>query len=132
MTCSRNVVLDPLPDYWYEYRSATSLNICESLRTQQRADDFVDLFYDFVTNWEQITMSQTAKDGKRNQWYNFTVAYLDPTGNSPNRIPSGLYVAPEGFVEGVSNGNPQTPMEKIYVLMKNYKQKWNTFDKPTS
>lgn len=132
MYCSRNVVLDPLPDYWHEYRNATTINILESLGTQQRADDFVNLFYDFVTNWEQITMSQTAKDGKRNQWYNFTVGYLDPTGNSPNTIPSGLYVAPEGFVEGVSNGNPKTPMEKIYVLIKNYKQKWNTFDKPTS
>lgn len=132
MYCARNVVLDPFPEYWYEHRNATSISIRESLRTQQRADDFVNLFYDFVTNWEQITMSQTAKDGKRNQWYNFTVGYLDPTGNSPNTIPSGLYVVPEGFVEGVSNGNPKTPMEKIYVLMKNYKQKWNTFDKPTS
>lgn len=132
MYCSRDVVLDPLPEYWHEYRNATSIIIYESLGTQQRADDFVDLFYDFVTNWEQITMSQTAKDGKRNQWYNFTVAYLDPVGNSPNRIPSGLYIEPEGFVEGVSNGNPKTPMEKIYVLMKNYKQKWITFDKPTS
>lgn len=132
MYCSRNVILDPLPEYWYEHRNANSIGITESLGTQQRADDFVDLFYDFVTKWEQTTMSETAKDGKRNQWYNFTVSYLVPTSNSPNTIPSGLYMAPEGFVEGVSNGNPKTPMEKIYVLMKNYKQKWNTFDKPTS
>ena len=132
MYCSRDVVLDPLPEYWHEYRSATSLNIYESLRSQQRADDFVDLFYDFVTNWEQITMSQTAKDGKRNQWYNFTVAYLNPVANAPNTIPSGLYVAPEGFILGQSNGSPQSPMEKIYVLEKNYKQRWATFDKPTS
>lgn len=132
MYCSRNVVLDPLPEYWYEHRNANSINIGESLRTQQRADDFVDLFYDFVTKWEQTTMSETAKDGKRNQWYNFTVAYLDPVANAPNTIPSGLYVAPEGFILGQSNGSPQSPMEKIYVLEKNYKQRWATFDKPTS
>lgn len=129
--CIPNVVLDPLPEFWYECRSATSLDIRETLRNQTRADDFVNLFYDFVTKWAQSTLSQTAKDGKRNQWYNLSVGYRD-SGNNPNTAPSGFYVAPEGFVLGESNGNPQTPMEKLYVLEKNYKQRWNTFDKPTS
>lgn len=131
MYCVRNVVLDPFPEYWYEYRGATFFDIRESLRTQERADEFVDLFYDFVVNWEQSTMSQTAKDGKRNQWYNMVISYRD-SANAPNTAPSGLYVAPEGFILGQSNGNPQTPMEKVYVLEKNYKQRWSTFDKPTS
>lgn len=129
--CNPSITLAPLPEYWYEYRSGTGLDIRETLRTVARADEFVNLFYDFVTGWEQITMSQTAKDGKRNQWYNLGVSYRD-SGNSPNASPSGLYIAPEGFILGQSNGTPQSPMEKIYVLEKNYKQRWNTFDKPTS
>lgn len=34
--------------------------------------------------------------------------------------PVGLYQMPEGFVLGVSNGNPKTPMEMIWVLVQQY------------
>lgn len=60
-------------------------------------------------------MSQTASDGNRNQFYKLTLdlyAAVAPT----NKRPSGVYQAPDGFVKGVSNGNPTTPMEKVYVL----------------
>ena len=68
-------------------------------------------------------MSQTASDGNRNQFYKLTLdlyAAVAPT----NKRPSGVYQAPDGFVKGVSNGNPTTPMEKVYVLTNNYEQTW--------
>lgn len=75
------------------------------------------IFYE-ICNY--ITKSQTASDGKRNQYYGLRIDWriLDPT-------PSGTYQAPSGFELGVQDGNPATPMEKIYVLENNYKQNFN-------
>lgn len=76
-------------------------------------------------------MSQTASDGNRNQFYKLTLdlyTSADPT----DKRPSGVYQAPEGFVKGVSNGNPTTPMEKVYVLTNNYGQTWILAPAPAS
>lgn len=134
MYCARNVVLDPLPEYWYEHRAATQFVAREMFGPdgEERAVEFITLFYKFVTEWEYATMSSVAGDGKRNQWYGMTVSYRDLTSNYINVQPPGLYLPTEGFVQGSSNGNPTTAMEMIYVLEKNYNQTWNTIDRPTS
>ncbi len=67
----------------------------------------------------------------RNQFYKLTLdlyTAVDPT----NKRPSGVYQAPDGFVKGVSNGNPTTPMEKVYVLTNNYEQTWVLAPAPAS
>lgn len=89
-----------------------------STHSQKRSDDFVDSFYRLVTEWDQITMTSVAKDGKRNQFYGLTVSMYSSTFPNENQRPSGTEQAPEGFVKGSSNGSPATPMEKIYVLKK--------------
>lgn len=125
--CSSSTVpVDDLPDYLYEIREFRVWNLRDSgrfINTQERADTFVNTFYDKMMSWDYITMSQTASDGNRNQFYKLTLdlyAAVDPT----NKRPSGVYQAPDGFVKGVSNGNPTTPMEKVYVLTNNYGQTW--------
>ena len=35
--------------------------------------------------------------------------------------PTGIYQEPTGFEKGVSDGNPTSPMEMLYVLVNNYK-----------
>ena len=35
--------------------------------------------------------------------------------------PTGIYQKPTGFEKGVSDGNPSSPMEMLYVLVNNYK-----------
>lgn len=76
-------------------------------------------------------MSQTASDGNRNQFYKLTLdLYIASIPTS--KRPSGVYQAPEGFVKGVSNGNPTTPMEKVYVLTNNYGQTWVLAPAPAS
>lgn len=133
--CSSSTVpVDDLPDYLYEIREFRVWTLRDGgrfINTQERADTFVNTFYDKMMSWDYITMSQTASDGNRNQFYKLTLdlyAAVAPT----NKRPSGVYQAPDGFVKGVSNGNPTTPMEKVYVLTNNYGQTWILAPAPAS
>lgn len=124
--CSSSVVpVDDLPDWLYEVREFRIWTLRDGrfINTQERADTFVNTFYDKIMLWSYITMSQTASDGNRNQFYKLTLD-LYTSAAPTNKRPSGVYQAPEGFVKGVSNGNPTTPMEKVYVLTNNYGQTW--------
>ena len=115
-----------LPEYIRnEMRSLSTINLINDTPTQDRADTFVNNFYNYVTGWTQITMSSIAKDGKRNQLYGLYVNLYSASEPQNNTRPSGVEQAPSGFVKGVSNGNPTTPMEKIYVMQNNYAHSWN-------
>ena len=58
--------------------------------------------------------------GKRNPWYNLKLTtYLQSQPVSYR--PTGIYQEPTGFEKGVSDGNPASPMEMLYVLVNNYK-----------
>lgn len=130
---SGTVSVDDLPDWLYEVREFRIWTLCDGrfINTQERADTFVNTFYDKIMSWSYITMSQTASDGNRNQFYKLTLDLY--TAAAPtNKRPSGVYQAPEGFVKGVSNGNPTTPMEKVYVLTNNYGQTWVLAPAPAS
>lgn len=125
--CSSSTMpVDDLPDYLYEIREFRVWNLRDGgrfINTQERADTFVNTFYDKMMSWDYITMSQTASDGNRNQFYKLTLDLYTAVAPT-NKRPSGVYQAPDGFVKGVSNGNPTTPMEKVYVLTNNYGQTW--------
>lgn len=130
---SGTVPVDDLPDWLYEVREFRIWTLSDGrfINTQERADTFVNTFYDKMMSWSYITMSQTASDGNRNQFYKLTLdlyAAVTPT----NKRPSGVYQAPDGFVKGASNGNPTTPMEKVYVLTNNYGQTWILAPAPAS
>lgn len=112
----------PLPEYVKEMRSMTNVVIAGAIFTQSKADDFVNAWYDYMINWSEITMSSNAVDGLRNQFYGAHIDAYDI--NAESKRPSGVLQAPSGFSQGQSNGNPTTPMEKIYVLTNNYKQVW--------
>lgn len=118
-----NIDVSNLPDYIYEMRSMNAFYMYRNLPTQERCDTFISTLYDKVMGFDYLTMSSVASDGKRNQFYGLYLSiYL---ASSPDdKRPSGVFQAPLGFVKGVSNGNPQTPMEKIYVLTNNYNQRW--------
>ena len=120
--CSRMDFTEPLPGYVKEMRSMMIVAIAGAIHTQSRADAFVNAWYDYVTNWSEITMSSNAADGLRNQFYGVKIAAYEV--NAGSKRPSGTLQAPSGFSQGQSNGTPTTPMEKIYVLTNNYKQVW--------
>lgn len=129
---SYTVPVDDLPDWLYEVREFRKWDLSSSfISTQERADKFVDAFYDKMMSWEYITMSQVASDGNRNQFYKLILSLYEASAPT-NKRPSGVYQAPEGFDKGVSNGNPTTPMEKVYVLTNNYGQTWVLAPAPAS
>lgn len=114
-----NIDVSNLPNYIYEMRSMNSFYMYRSLSTQVRCDTFISTLYDKVMGFDYLTMSSSASDGKRNQFYGLYLSmYL--ASNPDDKRPSGVLQAPSGFIKGQSNGSPSTPMEMVYVLMNNY------------
>lgn len=128
---SNTIDVTNLPDYMYEMRSMKEFYMYLSLKTQERSDTFISSLYDKVMAFSNLTMTSTASDGKRNQFYGLYLSiYL---ANDPSdKRPSGVLQAPSGFVKGQSNGSPSTPMEMIYVLMNNYGWRFTIPPKPSA
>lgn len=98
-------ILTSIPDDWDRLTKLKGINL-------SRTADFND-------TESSITMSSSASDGKRNQFYGLYLSmYL--AANPVDKRPSGVLQAPSGFIKGQSNGSPSTPMEMVYVLMNNY------------
>ena len=114
-----NIDVSNLPDYIYEMRSMNSFYMHRSLSTQSRCDTFISTLYEKVMGFDYLTMSSSASDGKRNQFYGLYLNMYLASGPDDKR-PSGVLQAPSGFIKGQSNGSPSTPMEMVYVLMNNY------------
>lgn len=114
-----NIDVSNLPDYIYEMRSMNSFYMYLCLLTQSRCDTFISTLYEKVMGFDYLTMSSSASDGERNQFYGLYLSmYL--VSNPVDKRPSGVLQAPSGFIKGQSNGSPSTPMEMVYVLMNNY------------
>lgn len=114
-----NIDVSNLPDYIYEMRSMNSFYMYLCLSTQSRCDTFISTLYDKVMGFNYLTMSSSASDGERNQFYGLYLSmYL--VSNPSDKRPSGVLQAPSGFIKGQSNGSPSNPMEMVYVLMNNY------------
>lgn len=105
-------------------RSISQMSTSNTFRTQERLDAAVESFYSLVTGWEYITMSQTASDGGRNQFYGFSWNLNSSVYPGSYFAPSGTDQAPSGFEKGVSNGTPASPMEMLYALRENYNMKF--------
>ena len=112
-----------LPQWIHEARNLTTISMAEGFRVT-RTTDYIDTYINTIYQ-ETIKhpMSSIDTDGKRNQWYGLNLTCWSSSRNYGIR-PSGKYQAPSGFVKGSSNGNPQSALEKVYVLQNNYSQKW--------
>lgn len=119
-----NIDVSNLPDYIYEMRSMNSFYMHFCLSTQSRCDTFISTLYDKVMGFNYLTMSSSASDGERNQFYGLFLTMYSTFSPSDKR-PSGVLQAPSGFIKGQSNGSPSTPMEMVYVLMNNYRCRFN-------
>lgn len=114
-----NIDVSNLPDYIYEMRSMNSFYMQFCVSTQSRCDTFISTLYDKVMGFNYLTMSSSASDGERNQFYGLYLTMYSASMPVDKR-PSGVLQAPSGFIKGQSNGSPSTPMEMVYVLMNNY------------
>lgn len=52
------------------------------------------------------------------KWSSCNTRSLNISGT--NAAPSGTYQAPSGFIHKMSDGDPESGMEQIYVLIHNY------------
>lgn len=112
-------IINLIPDYIYEMRPMNSFYMHSCLSTQSRCDTFISTLYDKVMGFNYLTMSSSASDGERNQFYGLYLLMYSASSPSDKRS-SGVLQAPSGFIKGQSNGSPSTPMEMVYVLMNNY------------
>lgn len=119
-----NIDVSNLPDYIYEMRSMNSFYMHFCVSTQSRCDTFISTLYDKVMGFNYLTMSSSASDGERNQFYGLYLTMYSAS-NPVDKRPSGVLQAPSGFIKGQSNGSPSTPMEMVYVLMNNYRWRFS-------
>ena len=119
------VTPDHFPEYFKEMRACNYFSMVGLFKNQDWADMIPESLYTLMKGWENITMSSTAQDGKRNQFYGCQIQCHNSTNSDYGTYrPSGEYQAPVGFVEGISDGTPANPMEYVYVMVHNYNQKW--------
>lgn len=112
-----------IPQWLREARSLTEIGMSEGFRisnTTEKIDTYIETMYQETI---KHPMSQTDTDGLRNQWYGLNFTCWNSQRNYGIR-PAGKLQAPTGFVKGKDNGNPTSPLEKVYVLQNNYGQKW--------
>ncbi|QAA81421.1 hypothetical protein EI546_06610 [Aequorivita sp. H23M31] len=112
-----NVDYSDMTTKWKGLVSLTLLqNLNSSLNTVAKTDNFIALFYQLVTENASILPNQ-APAPYPNRFRNIAWG----AGPSTQVIQfTGSKVAPEGYVQGVSNGTPTTSGERVYVLQHQY------------
>lgn len=96
------------------------LALASCFNTQDRIDDFVISLYDFVV--ANAPISGTSADQFRSM---IVILYRSTVTPVQSVVPSGSYQQPSGYVQGVSNGTPASPYEKVWVLVNQYDHTWN-------
>lgn len=91
-------------------------NVNGTYKTTSRIDAFINTMYDFVVANAAISGSSTLPF--RGMTVSTHLASL--TGG----VPTGTYQQPSGYVAGVSNGDPVSPREKIWLLVNQYGHTW--------
>lgn len=90
-----------------------TLNFVESYQTIDKITDVVSNYYNFVILNASMTLGNT-------KFRQITFNITRSTSNLTPR-PTGIYQAPSGYIQGSANGTPASPMEMIYVLVKQYR-----------
>ena len=101
-----------------------------ALNDLTKVNSFVDSMYDFVTNPLKGNSPITGTSSDR--FRSMSIGIGNGGGPYDTPCPTGIYQQPSGYVQGVSNGNPVSQMEKIWVLEKQYGHGWNWSVKPVS
>lgn len=104
-----------LPTGLKECPSITYLGFGNCFQTVGRIDEFINNAYDTITQGASMSVGASPLRNIR----------LELVINNLGARPSGTYQQPSGYVQGVSNGTPASQMEKIWVIVKQYK--WVVF-----
>jgi hypothetical protein len=105
-----------VPAYLVNMPLMYRLSVYGSYKTVERSDAFTNSMYDLVVANAPIV--GTASDVLRG------ITVDGSNGAYENAKPSGTYQQPAGYEQGVSNGTPASPMEKIWVMVNQYGHAW--------
>lgn len=97
---------------------------------------YIDIMSSYYHHWRPGNYQQFM-DIVTGNYYDFVNTYANKTNNVDNNFrevlfylnnagdlrPSGNYQQPSGYVQGVTNGTPVSPMEKVWVMVNQYKWK---------
>lgn len=109
-----NFILSEITTKWTGLVSLTSIGVLQALLSTNQYDLFIDVFYELCTTNGAITQSAGNFGGiYPNRFRNISYGF------SSYRF-TGAKVAPTGYVQGVSNGTPNTQGQKAYVLQNQY------------
>lgn len=89
-----------------------------SFRTEPRMTALINDTYSRVVATASMTTGNTVM---RNIFFDLGAINTNPPYPLNIQIrPTGTYQQPTGYVQGSSNGSPASPMEKVWVLIKQY------------
>lgn len=108
-----------IPSWFANATKLKQLYLPSCFNTQDRIDDFVDSLYAFVIANAPIT--GTVID----QYRSMTIILYRPEVTPiQSVVPTGTYQQPSGYVQGSSNGSPESQYEKVWVLVNQYDHVW--------
>ncbi|UKJ09070.1 hypothetical protein [Solitalea lacus] len=85
-----------------------------------KLDTLINNLYDFVST----NAAMTGANSLPFRGMNINVSVIS-IGDA-TQTPSGINQQPAGYVQGISNGTPATPKEKIWVMVNQYGHIWIT------
>lgn len=84
-----------------------------------------------LSAYNRVTSLANKEDGDT-ALRNVTWINGGTVGVSKNGTVHGIYQAPAGYIQGISDGSPNTPMEMVYVLTKQYRWTITVNTSPTT
>ena len=97
-----------------------------SFPTEPRMTALINDAYSRVTAVASMTTGNTTM---RNVTFDLSIINTNPPYPLTNQIrPTGTYQQPTGYIQGSNNGSPTSPMEKVWVLVKQYGWKFSVIN----
>lgn len=113
----QGVFTTELPTWLNKLTKLKTLNMSATFWTVERTNAYVNNMYAFVVANAAMTGSASLQFRGMN-----VDIYAGETANTSR--PSGTFQQPAGYAQGSNNGNPATPMEKLWVLTNQYSHVW--------
>lgn len=108
-----------IPDWFDNAVALKTLYIYASFQNTGGADAWINNFYDKVVSVASMSSGNTLLR-------NMTISQVSATASDNNNTtrPTGTYQQPTGYIQGIDNGTPTSPLEMIWVLVNQYGHTW--------
>ena len=103
------MILSEIPTKWFPLENLKTIEQVHLMtqNTTVRNDEFISYFYQLIT--ENASITPSANNKFRNMAWGVSAFQF-----------TGAKVAPDGYVQGVSNGDANTPGKQVYVMQNQF------------